>query len=273
MDEKLPVVEIARESWRLASRAVVPGLPWLAGLMVSAGAYRLALGSAIGGGSIIALALLAAVFVAGVAYSLQVYRAMLAGPVGKFIQLAHANLAAYMAFLFVGVFISFFLAILPGILLEASGRTDLGADTAPATVQAAFMDMLPTAYGAVFLIACALGLWALCFLGLRLLLIGAATVSQGETMVFRTWPWTKGHSLRLGLAAMLTHVAPFALAVAVNAALNPMLGTGTVGQFAGGALGILLLAPFILAGHGLAVTVLPRLAPGVNDATAIAPAA
>ena len=148
MDEKLPVVEIARESWRLASRAVVPGLPWLAGLMVSAGAYRLALGSAIGGGSIIALALLAAVFVAGVAYSLQVYRAMLARPVGKFIQLAHANLAAYMAFLFVGVFISFFLAILPGILLEASGRTDLGADTAPATVQAAFMDMLPTAYGA-----------------------------------------------------------------------------------------------------------------------------
>lgn len=272
MVAKLPVVGIAMDSWRLALRSFMPGLPWLAALMVAAGFYRLALGSATGGDSLIAFALLAAVFLAGVAYSLQVYRAMLSRTAGKFLQLAHANLAAYMAFVFVGVFIGFFLAILPGILLEASGRTDLGADTSPAIVQAAFMDMLPTAYGAVFLVACAAGLWALCFLSLRLLLIGAATVRRGETMVFRTWPWTKGHSLRLGLAAMATHVAPFAIAVAANAALHPVLGASPAGLFAGGALGMLLLTPFILAGHALAVTVLPCLAPEANDAPAIAPA-
>lgn len=272
MDARLPLVEIIVESWRFALRGFVPSLPWLAGLMVSAGFYRLALSSAAGGNLPVAFILLAAVFVAGVAYSLRVYQAMLGRPAGKFLQLAHANLAAYMAFVFVGVFISFFLAILPGILLEASGRSDLGADTSPAVLQAAFMDMLPTAYGVVYLAVCAAGLWALCFLALRLLAIGAATVSQGETMVFRTWPWTRGHGMRLGLAAMGTHVAPFAIAVAANAALDPVLGAGPAGRFASGVLGVFLLAPFILAGHGLAVTVLRRLMPDANDGPAIAPA-
>jgi hypothetical protein len=271
MDEKLPVVEIVAESWRLAVRALVPGLPWLGLLMLFAGLYRLVIGMAFDGAAIVALNLMAAVFFAGVALSLNLYRSMLGARTGKFLQLVHVNLAVYVAFVFVGVFIGFFLLILPGILLEASGRTDLGADTAPAVVQAAFMDMLPTAYGAVFLIACALGLWALCFLAVRLLLVGAATVSREETMVFRTWPWTKRHAFRLGLAALATHVAPFGLAVAINAALNPLLGTSAGGQFIGGALGILLLAPFILVGHGLAVTVLPRLMPDPDEASEIAP--
>ena len=270
MDEKLPVLEIAAEAWRLAARACLPSLPWLGLLMVLAGLYRLVLGMEVNGAAIVALNLMAAVFFAGVAYSLNIYRTMLGARSGKYLQLVHVNLAVYVAVLFVAVFIGFFLAILPGILLEASGRTELGAETAPAVVQAAFMDMLPTAYGAVFLIACALGLWALCFLAVRLLLVGAATVSRGETMVFRTWPWTKGHGLRLSLAALVTHVAPFGLAVAINAALNPLLGTSAAGHFIGGALGILLLAPFILAGHGLAVTVLPRLMPDPDYASEIA---
>jgi hypothetical protein len=270
MDVKLPVLEIAADAWRLAARAFVPSLPWLGLLMLFAGLYRLVLGMAFDGAAIIALNLMAAVFFAGVAFSLNIYRTMLGVRSGKYLQLVHVNLAVYMAFLFVGVFIGFFLLILPGILLEASGRTDLGAETAPAVVQAAFMDMLPTAYGAVFLIACALGLWALCFLAVRLLLVGAATVSREETMVFRTWPWTRGHAFRLSLAALATHVAPFGLAVAINAALNPLLGTSAMGESIGGALGILLLAPFILAGHGLAVTVLPRLMPDPDEASEIA---
>ena len=270
MDVKLPVLEIAADAWRLAARACLPSLPWLGPLMLFAGLYRLVIGMAFNGAAIVALNLMAAVFFAGVAYSLNIYRTMLGARTGKYLQLVHVNLAVYVAVLFVAVFIGFFLAILPGILLEASGRTDLGAETAPAVVQAAFMDMLPTAYGAVFLIACALGLWALCFMAVRLLLVGAATVSREESMVFRTWPWTKGHGFRLSLAALATHVAPFFAAVAINAALNPLLGTSAVGHFVGGALGILLLAPFILAGHGLAVTVLPRLMPDPDEASAIA---
>ncbi len=269
MDVKLPVAGLVAEAWGLALRAALASLPWLAGLMVLAGFYRLGLG--VDAGAMINMFLLVAVFAAGVAFSLRAYRSMLGTAPGSFLQLAHANLAIYMAFLFVGVFIAFFLAILPGILLEASGRTDLDAKTDPAVVQAAFMDMLPTAYGAVFIVACALGLWALCFFAVRLLLVGAATASRGETMVFRTWPWTKGHAFRLSIAAFATHVGPFFAAIAVNAVLAPTLGTSPVGLFIGGALGVLLLAPFLLAGHGLAVSALPRLAPATAETPAIAP--
>jgi hypothetical protein len=268
MDVKLPVAGMVAEAWGLALRAALPSLPWLAGLMVTAGLYRLAL--FLQAGAIINLMLLVIVFAAGVAFSLRVYRSMLGASSGTFLKLAHANLSIYMAFLFVGVFIAFFLAILPGILLEVSGRTDLDAKTDPAIVQAAFMDMLPTAYGAVFILACALGLWALCFFAIRLLLVGAATISRGETMVFRTWPWTKGHALRLSIAAMATHVGPFFAAIAINAALAPLLGTGHVGLFIGGPLGVFLLAPFLLAGHGLAVSALPRLAPDAAELDEIA---
>ncbi|WP_341197413.1 hypothetical protein [Hyphomonas chukchiensis] len=268
MDVKLPVAGLVTEAWGLALRAALPSLPWLAGLMVAAGLYRLAL--YLHAGAIINLLLLVVVFAAGVGFSLRAYRSMLGASSGTFLKLAHANLSIYMAFLFVGVFIAFFLAILPGILLEVSGRTDLDAKTDPAIVQAAFMDMLPTAYGAVFILACALGLWALCFFAIRLLLVGAATVSHGETMVFRTWPWTKGHALRLSVAAMATHVGPFFAAIAINAALAPLLGTAPAGLFIGGALGVLLLTPFLLAGHGLAVSALPRLVPDAAELREIA---
>ena len=70
MDEKLPVVEIVVESWRLAARAFVPSLPWLGLLMALAGLYRLVLGMDFDRSAIVALNLMAAVFFAGVAYSL-----------------------------------------------------------------------------------------------------------------------------------------------------------------------------------------------------------
>ncbi|KCZ87151.1 hypothetical protein [Hyphomonas johnsonii] len=273
MADRLPVTGLVAEAWRLAARSFVPGLRWLGALVLASGLYTVALESASGGGSVLALALLAAVFCAGVAWSLSIYRTMLGQQTGSFLSLAHANISIYTAFLFVSVFIVFFLGILPGILLEVSGRTDLGAETDPAIVQAAIRDMLPTPYGAVLLIACALGLWALCFFAIRLLLVGAATVRSGETLVFRTWPWTKGHALRLGLAALGTHVLPFAVAVGLNAALAGVLGDGSVAGFLRGSIGALLLAPFILAGHGLAVSALPRLAPAPGPTEEIASAA
>ena len=52
------------------------------------------------------------------------------------------------------------------------------------------------------------------------------------------------------------------------ALVNPY--AGGIETFTGGALDILLLAPFILAGHGLAVTVLPRLMPDPDEASEIA---
>jgi len=120
---------------------------------------------------------------------------------------------------------------------------------------------LPTAYGAVLILACVAGAAVLFYMALRLLLIGAATVATGQTLVFRTWSWTKGHALRLGLAALVTHILPFAGAVLINWGLRNAWGDSALGAFLSGAVGMALLVPFLLGGHGLAVATLHRLHP------------
>ncbi|WP_146617210.1 hypothetical protein [Hyphomonas pacifica] len=261
MTRKLPVLDLVREAWVLAFQAVHPTLLIMLALLIAGGLYTFAVGpgSALGDAAPAIAALV--VFVVGVEFSLVTYRTMLGTPHGDRLRLAHANLAVYVAFLFVGVFIGFFLLTLPGILLKASGRTDLDADTPPAVVQQALVDMLPSAYGAVLIVACLAGALALCYLAIRLLLIGSATISTRQTMVFRTWGWTKGHVISLWLAALATHVAPFAGAVLINWGLHGLWGQSGVGAFLSGFIGMLLLVPFLLAGHGLAVAVLRRLQP------------
>ncbi len=261
METKLPILDLIKEAWTLAMGAVRPALFVMAALAVAGGIYTFALGpgEAIGDAAPAIAGLV--LFVVGVEFSLVMYRAMLGTEQGDRLRLAHANLAVYVAFLFVGVFIGFFLLILPGILLEASGRTDLSGETPPEEVQAALREMLPTPYGWVLVLACLAGGGAMAFIAVRLLLIGAATVAMRETMVFRTWPWTKGHALRLGAASLATHILPFAVAVGINYGLRGVWGNSAFGAFLSGVVGILLLVPFILAGHGLAVAALQRLKP------------
>ena len=261
MNRKLPVLDLVKEAWSLALKALQPSLFVMTVLVIAGGIYTFAAGpgSALGDAAPAIAALV--VFVVGVEFSLVTYRAMLETTHGDRLRLAHANLAVYIAFLIVGVFIGFFLLTLPGILLKASGRNDIGADTQAGEVQQALVDMLPTAYGAVLVVACLAGAAILIYLALRLLLFGAATVHMRQTLVFRTWPWTEGNVLRLGLAATATHLAPFLLAVLVNWALMDIWGDSAVGAFLSGAAGMLLLVPFLLAGHGLAVAALRRLHP------------
>ena len=256
---RVPVLPLVQAAWGYARRAVPEALHWLLALAVVAGTYRAVLASDVEAG-LGAPLLLTMAFGVGVQLSLTIYRTMLGTLSGRFPHLMQANLAIYLAFMFLSVFVGFFLAILPGILLQASGRDDLGPDTSPEVWEAAIRDMLPTAYGAVFLGVMAIGALIMSFFALRLLLVGAATVARGETLVFRTWRWTGGHALRLGLAALLTHIVPFAMAVALSQLTDQMLGTSGIGGFFGGALGILYLAPFLLAGHGLAVAAYHRLA-------------
>lgn len=266
MTEKLPVLDMVKEAWGLAAGAVRPSLFIMAALAVAGGIYTFTTrpDSAIGDAAPALAALV--VFVVGVEFSLVVYRAMLNTSKGDRLRLAHANLAVYVAFVFIGVFIGFFLLLLPGILLKASGRMEVDAETPPEVVQAAILDMLPTAYGAVLILACLVGAGALCFMALRLLLIGAATIATQETVVFRTWPWTRGHVVRLALASLGTHVAPFVLAILANWALRGVWGPGGFGAFLSGMAGMLLLVPFLLGGHGLAVTALRRLHPAPDPA-------
>lgn len=262
METRLPVIDLVREAWALALSAVRPALFMIAAFAVAGGVFTFALGpgSAIGDAAPAIAAL--GVFFVGIEFSLVVYRTMLGTGQGDRLRLVHANLAVYIAFLFVGVFIGFFLAVLPGILLEASGRADLNAETPPEEVQAALREMLPTPYGWVLALACLAGAGALAYMAVRLLVFGAATVEMRQTMVFRTWSWTKGHALRIGLATLATHVVPFAVAVSINSAVRgPLWASGAAGAFLAGVLDVLLLVPFILAGHGLAVAVLRRLRP------------
>ena len=261
MTRKLSIPDLVAEAWSLALRAARPSLVLMLALIVAGGIYTFAVGpgSAIGDAAPAIAALV--VFVVGIEFSLVVYRAMLETRTGDRLRLAHANLAIYVAFLLVGVFVGFFLLILPGILLKASGRVEIDAETPPDVVQAALIDMLPTAFGAVLILACVAGAAVLFYMALRLLLIGAATVATGQTLVFRTWSWTKGHALRLGLAALVTHILPFAVAVLINWGLRNAWGDSALGAFLSGAVGMALLVPFLLGGHGLAVAALHRLHP------------
>jgi hypothetical protein len=261
MTRELSIPGLVSEAWSLALKAARPSLVLMLALILAGGIYAFAVGpgSAIGDAAPAIAALV--VFVVGIEYSLVVYRAMMDTQTGDRLRLAHANLAIYIAFLFVGVFIGFFLLILPGILLKASGRVEVDAETPPELVQAALIDMLPTAYGAVLILACLAGAAVLFFMALRLLLVGAATVATGQTLVFRTWPWTKGHALKLGLAGLVTHILPFAIAVLINWVLRDIWGESAVGAFLSGAIGMALLVPFLLGGHGLSVAALHRLHP------------
>lgn len=264
MTRKLSIPSLVTEAWSQALGAVRPSSVIMLALIIAGGIYTFAVGpgSAIGDAAPAIAALV--VFIVGIEYSLVVYRAMLETRTGDRLRLAHANLAVYVAFLFIGVFIGFFLLILPGILLKASGRVEVDSETPPEVVQSALIDMLPTAYGAVLILACLAGAAVLFFLALRLLLVGAATVATGETLVFRTWRWTKGHVVPLGVAALATHILPFALAVLANWVLKDVWGDSAMGAFLSGAVGMALLVPFLLGGHGLAVAALHQLHPAAE---------
>lgn len=258
MAERYTVVGLISDAVRSALKAAAPTMPMAALLLAAAGAY----GGTLGHGAWMSGAAWLAIFAAGVWYSLNVYRVMMETRSGTALSLAHANFAIYSAFLFIGVFVGLFLLILPGILLETAGYEDLGSETDPQIVLDALRQMLPTAYGAVLIVANLMGALCLSFFALRLICVGPATVQASAAMVFRTWRWTEGHALRLGAAALVTHVLPFAVAVAVNAALRPLFDlTNPVMTGISSMVGMALFLPFLLLGHGLAVAAHAHLAP------------
>lgn len=260
MDESVSIPALVGEAWRNAARAAIPALPWLALLALAGGFFNWSFETG-DGGTLLTLAALTGVFVAGVQASLTAYRAMIVGAKGRFMALMHMNLAIYLAFFLIGFFVLFFVGAFGVMMLQLSGLVDLSAEGADAQIQPALNSMMATPYGWALAAVYATGLTGLCFLALRLLLTGAATVQTGHVMVFRTWGWTKGHVIRLGLASLATHVVPFLLGVLADMALIPMIGTGDVGQFLAGVVFLALMMPFILAGHGLAVAALPPASP------------
>ncbi|MEZ6012035.1 MAG: hypothetical protein R3C08_09225 [Hyphomonas sp.] len=252
----LSVPALVAAAWQNAVRAAIPALPWMALLALAGGFYRWTLATGTGGTMLI-LGALTCVFIAGVLASLATYRAMIPGARGSFMALAHANLAIYLAFFFVSFFVFFFVGAFGVLMLQQSGLVDLAAEGADRQVQSALGAMMATPYGMALAAVYAAGLTGLCLLALRLLLCGAATVQTGRVMVFRTWGWTKGRALGLGLASLFTHVIPFLIGTFANLVLIHALGNGEPAIFFTGITGFALQVPFLLAGHGLAVAALP----------------
>ncbi len=259
MTAKISARNLVKEGWQHGLAALAPNLRWLGLFALAGGFYSASL--RLDGNLAAPLAMAILTFGAGIQLSRGLYRSLIGPRPGGFLALAHANLAVYLAFLFIGFFIGFFLLILPGILIEAQGKYDLGADADPALVQQAFLEMLPTPYGIVFLLVAAAGLAVLAYFALRLTLYGAATIDRGKAHVFQTFPWTKGHLKALTAASLATHVAPFAAGLAANAALRSGLPDSAIGHVIEGAAGILLFTPFLLAGHGMAAAAYRRLRP------------
>ncbi len=259
MTVRISALNLAKEGWRQGLGALAPNLRWLGLFALAGGFYSAALH--LDGNLAAPLAMVIATFLAGVQFSRGVYRSLIGPRPGGFLQLAHANLAVYLAFVFIGFFIGFFLLILPGILIEAQGTYDLGKDAAPELVQKAFLEMLPTPFGVFYIFVALAGAGVISWFALRLILMGAATIDRGSAHVFRTFAWTRGHALKLGAAALATHAAPFAAAVAANMALRAAVPDTAIGHVIEGAAGILLFAPFLLAGHGMAAAAYRRLRP------------
>ncbi|MFN7164129.1 MAG: hypothetical protein ACK4P2_04855 [Hyphomonas sp.] len=259
MMAKISARNLVKEGWQQGLAALGPNLRWL-GLFALAGGSNSA-SPRLDGNLAAPGAMAIATFGAGIQLSRGLYRSLIGPRPGGFLALSHANLAVYLAFIFFGFFIGFFLLILPGILIEAQGKYELGADVSPELVQQAFLEMLPTPYGIVYLIVAAAGLAVLAYFALRLTLYGAATIDRGKAHVFQTFPWTKAHLKPLAAAALATHVAPFAAALTANAALQTVLPDTAAGHVIEGAAGILLFTPFLLAGHGMAAAAYRRLKP------------
>jgi hypothetical protein len=259
MTTRLAIFPLISAAWGGAIRALVPAAPWIALFALAAGLYSFGLRSESGLWLPLGAAILA--FLAGTELSRRLYQRMIPGAAAKFLPLAHANLAAYAAFLFIGFFVVFFLMILPGILINEAGQYQLNDESDPALVREAFVALLGTPYGAVFLVCCAVGAGLLGWIALRLTVYGAATSALGEAQVFRTWGQTKGQLRTLGPASLATHILPFALGVAINGALHRALPDTGLGHFIGGAAGVIVFAPFLLAGHAMAAAAWDTLKP------------
>jgi hypothetical protein len=259
MTAKISARNLVKEGWQQGLAALGPNLRWLCLFALAGGLYSASL--RLDGNLAAPLAMAIATFGAGIQLSRGLYSSLIGPRAGGFLALSHANLAVYLAFLFFGFFIGFFLLILPGILIEAQGKYQLGADAAPELVQQAFIEMLPTPYGFVYLLVAAAGFAVLAYFALRLTLCGAATIDRGKAHVFQTFPWTKAHLKPLAAAALATHVAPFAAGLAANAALQAVVPDTALGYALEGAAGILLFVPFLLAGHGMAAAAYRRMRP------------
>ncbi len=263
-DPRMTATGLIIDAFARAQRAVRPATLALLGFVFAAAAFAtFAPQLTLLPGVMLTLGLWAA----GLYASATLYRHMLELPKPAprvLLALAHANFSLYAVFGFVAILLGVFLTLLAGILLEAAGYTFDGKSD-PVAVRAAFSQMLGSAYGTVFALVALASVAALIFMALRLTLVGAATAQHGATYVFRSWDWTRGAAVKLGLASLVTHVVPFGFAAFAARLSEAGADADTVTRFFTHSLVALVILPFIVLGHGLGAAALQALQPKKAD--------
>ncbi len=266
MAEPLQTRSLIAEAWRTGLAALAPNAAWLALFALLMGGWSASTADADRIAITTVLAGLA--FAAGVRLSLGLYRTLLGTRSGTLLSLAHANLAATLGFGFIAFFILFFCGAFGVMMLHLSGLVDLAAEPDAAAVSAAQARLYGTPYGAALILVSLAGAAALAFVALRLLIFAPMTVTASKAHVFRTWPLTKGRVLPLALAALATYAAPLVAGLIAMRLIGTYLPASIAGDFGRGALAVVCLTPFLLAGHGVAAAAFQRLKPEPEPALA-----
>lgn len=224
----------------------------------------------------------------GCFWSADMYRKLLPeagtrGVLADALRLLVANLAVYGLYFLLLFLLTLFFSIFAGVLIGSAGYDP---SDAPTSTEAVWQSMraLSSSGGAVVLyLLLLLAAAALVWLGLRLMLFGAATVAERNLVIFRSWSWTSGHAARIALLWAFLQLIPWLVLTLVATGVMYTMGFESVfSPFTGGeqglsqaqhlmralavGLGTLVTAPVYWLGHGLAVAIYQRLAPNRVDA-------
>lgn len=140
------------------------------------------------------------------------------------------------------------LAILVTLLAEANGAPlgdDILTEDGEQNAQAMFEALGAGGQVALF-VGLILAFVAVVFVQIRFVLVGAATIAEGRTMVFETWSWTRGNAWRIFAALLMTQFPATALLLIASEILRGLLSPL-------GAPIAAVVSGFVLAGAGAVV--------------------
>ncbi|MEQ8556675.1 MAG: hypothetical protein RIB03_00020 [Henriciella sp.] len=280
---------IMREAFTHARRIALPTFPALLLFAVAMGMHAYFLTLAGEGANLFLLWFgtgLVTVFV-GCFWSADMYRHLLpdAGRSSIFPDAARlflANLAVYALYFILLFLLTLFFSLFAGVLIGTAGYDPSTVGDSAESVQQSIEALADSGGATVLYILLFIASLGLLWLGMRLFLFGVATVAEGRLAIFRTWPWTRGYVLRIGVLWLVLQALPWLVLSALTIAIQHLAGMETLLTWFGpvpsgpepsmlkvcivDGFCALLMAPWIWIGHGLAVALYQRLGANAVDA-------
>jgi len=214
----VPVMKTAQAGFAFMQARWREALP--VAIISALGGTALNLSLMVGAGALVTLAATAGALATGAVFSGAAYRVALGRDAAfaprfghdeqRLIMLAIA-LAAFLMLVGVAAFIPVMLVVFS---VAASQAGIEAIESAQVNTQAGLFEVLGPAGSILYVIGAAGVAGLIVWLGLRLCLAQAATVGQQRFIMLKTWPWTKGDTLRI-LGALLIAMAPPILIIAV----------------------------------------------------------